>query len=388
MADSSEYTVHQATFKNGDKLKKNQDSKSIWLNYSDIDPENELLQFTSNLVGFIGVYDGHGNGYGLHISHFTKVFIETYVKSNWESINSNFERAINEMFNLLSINLRIDLKELSEKTYYETRVVGVDAPVGKNYNYIEYKLHKESLWSIMRGGTTVSLQFFLENGESYHVHLGDSECIVFKKKQVDCDYNRDESIVNEVRDKPKYETSYEVPTTNHSPDSLEQYIRVTENYGDNAGRFIYDQHGLVNSNIPVFNNNKLRDPNMLYKLGKNVYHKNVEGEWATLFTDKNNTDCLAFVCSMGDYFLLQAGLSDEPTIVKTDLTAVSSILLASDGLWDNWKKENLKDYYFKLENGKNTDYDIFTKIMDKTNKEAKQNFGSSRDDITAVMVIF
>jgi serine/threonine protein phosphatase PrpC len=45
---------------------------------------------------------------------------------------------------------------------------------------------------------------------------------------------------------------------------------------------------------------------------------------------------------MGDYFLLHVGLSHEPTIVKTDLKDVSAILLASDGLWDNWKKRKRK----------------------------------------------
>ena len=92
--------------------------------------------------------------------------------------------------------------------------------------------------------------------------------------------------------------------------------------------------------------------------------------------------------SMGDYYLLQAGLSHKPSIIKTDLNNTSAILLSSDGLWDNWKKNELLNYYFRLLNTNNTDRDIFNLISTKTKNLAKKNYGKSHDDITAIMIIF
>ena len=378
-----EYNIHQATFKNGSKNKENQDTKSIWFKKATIIEEG-VEQVVDKLVGFIGVYDGHGNYNGLFISQFTKEFMEKFIVKHWTRINADFEGTINELFSLLSDELRVALLKKTEVENFAARIIQVEAPEGKNYNYLEYKYKHSDEWVLVRGGTTISLQFFLDNGDSYHVHVGDSECMLLKKTLDNI--LSDEIVVNNNR--PNYKTSYEVPTQNHSPDSIEQYNRVTTNYGENAGLFIYDENTPYRSHINIFKDNKMKDSDRMHASGCKLYHKNVEGDWATLFSDRLHKSHLAFVCSMGDYYLLHSGLSHTPTIVKTDLTNVSSILLASDGLWDNWKKEEVKDAYFKLENEEVPDKDIFNQLMLKTTIEAMSNFGPSRDDITAIMVIF
>ena len=71
-----------------------------------------------------------------------------------------------------------------------------------------------------------------------------------------------------------------------------------------------------------------------------------------------------------------------------EFTRVRTSTEIDDGLWDNWKKADLMNLYFKLEEEGKTDKDLFDNLMANTTKLAKENFGKSHDDITAVLIIF
>ena len=92
MISNREFSVQQATFKNGSSYKENQDSKSVWLKYPTIDTNGTNdMQITNKLVGFIGIYDGHDSIYGKITSKFVKKYLDSYIIENWNIINSNFK---------------------------------------------------------------------------------------------------------------------------------------------------------------------------------------------------------------------------------------------------------------------------------------------------------
>ena len=89
MISNREFSVQQATFKNGSSYKENQDSKSVWLKYPIIDTKDtDDIQITDNLVGFIGVYDGHDNIYGKITSKFApllSILFDAVIVALWSS---------------------------------------------------------------------------------------------------------------------------------------------------------------------------------------------------------------------------------------------------------------------------------------------------------------
>ena len=374
-------SIYDESIKNGNSVKENQDDKSIWFKNASFSEDDTHIVETEYLEGYVAVFDGHGQKNGKIVSSFVKTYMHNYIVESWDLINSDFHNTINILFRTVSIELRKHLLEIEKSRNHKVREVNVIAPEGKNYNYIEYCNDITLCWTLIGGGTTISLQFFLENGESYHVHLGDSECVLFEKFTA----IQETEVVQPCQKTVK---RFTLLTKNHSPDSLEEYERIQNSRGDNAGLLYYDECSLTKTQPVIFNNGEKRDPNRIYASGIKLYHKNVEGDWATLFCDKKCKSRLAMTRSMGDYYLLHAGLSHEPTIIKTDLSKTTSLLLASDGLWDNWKKADLMNLYFKLEEQGKTDKDLFDNLMENTTKLAKENFGRSRDDITAIMIIF
>ena len=212
----------------------------------------------------------------------------------------------------------------------------------------------------------------------YHIHLGDSECISF---------NKDDSSNT---------GTYNIITRDHSAESLEEFKRIIDNYEkEKRGLFMYDEFAHFKKEPPVFSissdgESKITKNNAMeyFKKGYKLYQKNIEKQWASIFSSPDKKSKLAMTASMGDYYLLQFGLRFTPEIVKIDSKNISSIVLASDGLWDNWCKNNLKDTYFSLVSQNKSDKEIFNYIDTQTAKKAAANFGRSSDDITVIMVIF
>ncbi len=82
------------------------------------------------------------------------------------------------------------------------------------------------------------------------------------------------------------------------------------------------------------------------------YHKNVRAEFASLVTTPDTAehmDGLAFTRSIGDFHLQAYGITWQPDIVEIDLTNQISnpnmLIVASDGVWDNWKYEDVSNHF-------------------------------------------
>jgi serine/threonine protein phosphatase PrpC len=186
-----------------------------------------------------------------------------------------------------------------------------------------------------------------------------------------------------------HELYYTLLTKDHSPSSLEEYTRVQTNY-DTPGIFYYSQGnspgGPTIFTTDIDGNYVKRDPYMLYRKYPRMYHKNVEGEFATYFSKPSGTiHQLSVLRSFGDFDLIPVGLSCVPDIVEHRFSENTIILLASDGLWDNWKKKELFEQFKNWLSMGMSFIDIYTLVFTLTGEKAQQNFGNQRDDITAIL---
>ena len=96
------------------------------------------------------------------------------------------------------------------------------------------------------------------------------------------------------------------------------------------------------------------------------YYKNVRKEWASLVSTPSSAayqDALAFTRSMGDLHLHAYGVTHYPEVHRVDLaclldalsstTAITAspapapvlcVVLATDGVWDNWLYEDVTKF--------------------------------------------
>jgi serine/threonine protein phosphatase PrpC len=91
---------------------------------------------------------------------------------------------------------------------------------------------------------------------------------------------------------------------------------------------------------------------------------------------------------LGDFPLQKCGFSFLPQIVETRLDFLETadevkILLASDGVWDNFKYGELAQ--FVQENATLHVEDLVSVIMAKTKQEAFKNFGPHSDNASLIV---
>ena len=82
---------------------------------------------------------------------------------------------------------------------------------------------------------------------------------------------------------------------------------------------------------------------------------------------------LAMTRSLGDFYIGAYGCSSEPTIIQSKLDSDIQIVCASDGIWDNWKIEDFREFLYTTN---------FEETFEKSVELAKNNFGRSHDDMT------
>lgn len=159
------------------------------------------------------------------------------------------------------------------------------------------------------------------------------------------------------------------------------------------------------------------------KTERGSYYKNVRCEWATLVATPPHApfqDALAFTRSLGDLHLQTYGVSHTPESWWMDLLLPSSsegsaaaggggggglegkplvphptaIVLASDGLWDNWKFEEVAAFALTPDrvakvHSMGSALGPAAELMDENIRRGHANFGNSADNMTAlVMYLF
>eukprot|EP00742_Colponemidia_sp_Colp-10_P008305 GILJ01008983.1.p1 GENE.GILJ01008983.1~~GILJ01008983.1.p1 ORF type:complete len:721 (+),score=94.77 GILJ01008983.1:204-2366(+) len=121
-----------------------------------------------------------------------------------------------------------------------------------------------------------------------------------------------------------------------------------------------------------------------------AYYKSVRKEWATYVTSKATTqfsDSLTMTRSLGDFYLQSLGLSSEPEVMTCRLHPCHRVLvLASDGLWDNWHYQDLFKMLLKPEYVVSQRVeDAVSRVMMLNRSFAKEHFGDNTDNTTVLI---
>jgi hypothetical protein len=175
---------------------------------------------------------------------------------------------------------------------------------------------------------------------------------------------------------------------------------------------VYDAPSLDKSRcVPVFSLDANGTPTVTSK-GK--YYKNVRKEWASLVSTPPSArfqDALAYTRSIGDLQLQTYGVTYLPEVQVVDLGQVfgelqvantegmhpnakttACVVLASDGVWDNWKYEDVTRFVMDPsclnavlgQAGDGAEH-VSQSLMQRNDVYARQNFGAQRDNATAIV---
>jgi serine/threonine protein phosphatase PrpC len=201
-------------------------------------------------------------------------------------------------------------------------------------------------------------------------------------------------------------SSYMELSADHSPESHTEFQRMQtfRPHGTLPHHpellFVYDT--LTSSKLscpPIFDVDSRSGKTE--KTERGSYYKNVRCEWATLVATPPHApyqDALAFTRSLGDLHLQTYGVSHTPEVWWMDLMAPGgaplvpyplSIVVASDGIWDNWKFEEVAAYVLAPPRlaevlRSNSAQAAAGELMATNLERGRANFGSSADNMTAI----
>ena len=209
-------------------------------------------------------------------------------------------------------------------------------------------------------------------------------------------------------------------TANHTPESEIEFLRTASVRPSRSGLqiggriapdllFVYDSLSSSKSKCaPIFEST---EEGLMRKTSKGSYYKNVRSEWATLVVTPPHAafqDALAFTRSLGDFHLQAYGVAHAPDVRWIDLNQVNTasaslvslpplpsvlaIVLASDGLWDNWKESEISSFVLNQQiihqvkqDPKGTARKVTDTLMAENLKKASTNFGESADNMTILV---
>jgi serine/threonine protein phosphatase PrpC len=211
------------------------------------------------------------------------------------------------------------------------------------------------------GGTTASC-LYIDPDEGYCQvgHVGDSEVRYF-----DDDDGAGVSL-----------------TADHSACSLEEFLRIKVT--PDPSRFEFSPRPPSRTGRPVFV--KQGDDWIMDPRGGNS-HCTVRGDWGAYLVSPYD-DRLAVTRALGDFHMKPHGVIAEPTVTTVDPPAAGvtrAIVLASDGLWDAMKYEEVRAIVRKPELLGNAEAATGA-LMEAALAKNAAIFGASTDNVTAVVV--
>jgi serine/threonine protein phosphatase PrpC len=291
----------------------------------------------------------------------------------------------------------------------------------------------------IHGGTTATVVIVLDKHKVIIANVGDSTAIAVGVSSVGAVDSIDSWIERDVpatveknqqssRSSSPSQPSFETPksqnspvpskarnsflelSADHSPENHHEFSRICAIRPHPTSpntpelQFVYDT--LSNTKLqcpPIFHMNV--SSNSYRKSDRGCYYKNVRGEWATLVATPRTAayqDALAFTRSLGDLHLQSYGVSHEPEICWMDLTKCSqdsssshpiAIVLSTDGIWDNWKYEEVSNFVLddsEVSNAYSSKSALHAAeaLMNANLERARINFGNSADNMTTIVLYF
>ncbi|KAG6604533.1 Uridine phosphorylase [Phytophthora cinnamomi] len=427
--------------------------------------ENQDAFFTfydpKNAALVVGLFDGHGRDTGRDVATAAKRYFEAqfqgYSHEDYARLQRDPEGFFHELFASCHQVLKYMLRDLYERAGH---FVEEHQPDGF---LVRHNWHTGTVASV-RGGTTATVVVVL-NGRMYLANVGDSAALMISTRpamraddvKVHGNDGADVLRQNEQLNDDSSEGNNHTPRSNililsgnHSPESATEFFRARSTRRSSldaalpALRFVYDSTEPKSRRLPVFT---LANNGELHRNPRGDYYKNVRDEWATVVATPFTSlfpDALAFTRSLGDFHMHSYGVSCDPTVTELSLEWVVArhlrlathsldnqdshnyddadkdrmscasnssseepsehtfmLLVASDGVWDNWAFRDLHSFLCTANDNKSlrqqsevvsTEFApvdaVVSSLMDVNLQRAASYFGDQADNMTAVLCNF
>ena len=382
--------------------------------------QDKFLIFSRPLekVYLFAVIDGHGAELGTIAANTVRSCILDYMTYNFLEMKNNPVQTLNNIFilshNAIKDSFKIEL----------TR---------KKCDFIEtsngYLMKSGFFTSNIVGGATCSVIIIVDDN-MYIANVGDSSGVLFSKipclnqqRDVHCVYDfafperekelhtkDDTSTSSDILSDLSSDLSSDFTnilflTTDHSPNNPHEIKRINKIPVEKRIILLYD-----GTNIIFDPTNKNATP-------PGGYYKNVRNEYAIIARTPLSEPLLglAMTRSLGDFKLNYYGISHLPEVHciklrdimasqkmhyslitdtenKTKILNPLCIVLATDGVWDNWKFEDVKDCVMNdiclkdLTESSNGAQHATESFMEINNSYGEKNFGKNADNATCILI--
>ena len=374
-----------------------------------------IFQNPEEKITVVAILDGHGLEHGKLASGSAREFLTIYFETNYLLLKTNpyeiLVKAYSEMHNHIKESFKQSLTNNNYKVM-ETQE-----------GYLLKRYTDNQPWQSLRGGTTCTIIAIIDN-MMYCSNVGDSTATLCSKVPI---FNPEKQLTylgdsatpsstpfkKSLSSTAESEESIILSTTmeiiaNHSPDNPSEFCRLRQfqqrlgNPLQPASHLVYDSK--LNDKVrcsPIFTVDSAGNPTIT---NNGTYCKNVRYELATLLTTPSSarfSESLAFTRSVGDFYLQTYGVTYCPEIYSIDLETLFDdldkndkekllcLVVASDGVWDNWKYEDVTDFVLSdvvLESSNKKDKTAAELLIKQNDVFAKANFGNSSDNATAIVV--
>ena len=364
---------------------------------SDNEDQYSILyfEFNGHTIRILIILDGHGGMNGRFVSEIAKIFLEKYFSENILLLLENTSECLNIAYYLTNEEIK---KSLKEKTIKENKnIKEVDGYLTSGYN-----IYSQSL---IYGGTTCTIAVIIDNIHMYVSNVGDSDAILFttsnisskvitdvKDDATNIQINQDENISN-----------IHICSGNHSAENINEFDRVRNNFNPSLN-FEYDKlysKGFFKDYINIYEKNV--DDDNYHITRKGNYVKNIRNEYGSIVSPPKSSpfeSSLSMTRSLGDFYLQKYGVSYIPTIKYVNLSkifeesSIFSLLIASDGVWDNWSYETISKFILnedclnRINNNEDISEEVCKLLIAKNDELGRKHFGTSRDNATAILAYF
>jgi len=363
-----------------------------------------IYENVEHKITFIVLLDGHHKETGKLAANSAKTKLSEFITENLLSLQINPV----ETLKLAYIQAHESIKQNFKDWYIKEGYQVIESSDG----FLLKRKNIYTPWSCVHGGSTCSIIAFVNN-MMYISNVGDSSALLcsmnhqLNKNDVEyiVDCANPTKNINDI-DLSVIDSNTLILTSNHSPESISEYNRIRNFRSSSteplkpALNFIYDKPKYPKFCCPrLFNIDGAGIPSLT---NEGQYHKTVRGDFATYVTTPRSSpheETLSVTRSLGDLQLQTYGISYLPEIKCIDLhkiikkvTSPISIVLASDGVWDNWLYEDVTKFITqpynieKVFDGKNECQQITDEFMKLNKERATNNFGNSADNATCIIV--
>lgn len=340
----------------------------------------------------MGVFDGHGRELG----ELAAIVCRDYMKD---------ELAKPEIMKQIAANPKTEFDRIFTEAHklvlkeFKAKFEGSDWEVtetAEGYLTRKNKRYSSGVTNI-NGGTTATVVVILDGWRVIVANVGDST-----------------ALFGGINSKGVAE--FKELSAEHSPESVEEFVRVRKQLPSAHDptqpdlKFVYDVFDNKNYALPKYQCPPIfqvdpKDASKVTCTGVGYYYKNVRSEWATLVSTPPHArfqDALAFTRSLGDFHLHVYGVSHIPEVQEynlndahepySDKAKCSVIFVCTDGVWDNWKYEDivaktLNDSFVGPALKAKDAQKLTTDLMKLNIKIAKQNFGNQADNMTGIVCL-